>query len=201
LYSQVKDEGVKKHTSVQKAITTKELKEENRLLKRHISELEEKIWRMKKHTPGDNLKTTKKLEQENSLLRTKLPNLEEKIHKLEDQLQCTSRILSEKQREIDNLNSQIVIMKNETQWSQIIHLKNTIDKLKADLVLFLEDSIKKIDILIAKVSEKCHHQNDASVDHSNYTKESGNTNSETVRNIPAHQVKADSEFQNKMVLP
>jgi predicted RNase H-like nuclease (RuvC/YqgF family) len=198
LYSQVKDEGVKKQTSVQKAITTEELKEENRLLKRHISELEEKIWRMKKHTPGDKLKITKKLEQENSLLRTKLPNLEEKIHKLEDQLQCKSRILSEKQTEIDNLNSQIVIMKNETQWSQIIHLENTIDKLKADLILFLEDSIKKIDILIAKVSEKCQH---TSVDHSNDTKESGNTNSETVRNIPAHQVKADSEFQNQMILP
>jgi chromosome segregation ATPase len=210
LYSQVKDEGVKKHTSVEKAITNKELKEENRLLKRHISELEEKICRMEKHTSADKLNTTEKLEQENILLRTKLPDLEEKIHKLEDQLQCTSRILSEKQTEIDNLNTKITIMKKGPQWSEIIDLQDTTDKLKkskADLELRLEDSRKKTDTLNAKISEKDSVINrmitemNASEDHGNDTKESVNTNTGIVTNIPARQVKADSEFQNKTVLP
>jgi hypothetical protein len=101
-------------------------------------------------------------------------------------------------------------MKKGTEWSEIIDLHDTVDKLKeseANLKLCLEDSKKTIDILSAKVSERdsviqrMTTEMHASVDNINDTKESVNTNTEIVRKRLAPQVKADSEVQDKMVLP
>jgi uncharacterized membrane protein len=71
-------------------------------------------------------------------------------------------------------------MKKGTEWSEIIDLHDTIDKLKeseANLKLCQEDSRKTIDILSAKVSERdsviqrMTTEMHASVDNINDTKE------------------------------
>jgi hypothetical protein len=159
-------------------ITTTKLEEENCLLKRQISEFEEKIRRMEEQTS---------VEKQNTI---------EEIHNLEDQLHCKHRLLLEKWREIDNLNA---LMKRGRQCSETIDLCDKIDKLKkakANLKLCLKDSRKKIDILNAKVSERdsvIQIMMHASVDTINYTEESVNTNTEIVRNIPHPQVKAENQ--------
>jgi chromosome segregation ATPase len=83
---------------------------------------------------------------------------------LKVQLQHTLGFLLGKQEEIDNLQSEITIVKKRAQWSEIIDLDDTIDELRkseANLKLRLEDSMMQIDILNAKLSEKdCHPEND-----------------------------------------
>jgi DNA-binding PucR family transcriptional regulator len=160
---------------------------------------------VEEHTSVDKLNTAKKLEEENSLLKSKIS--EEEIQKMEDlkvQLQHTLGILLEKQKEIDNLQSEITIVKKRAQWEEIVELDDTIDELRkseANIKLCLENSMMQIGILNAELSEKDYviqrmiTKTCTSVDSIKDIEESVNESAEIVKNTPAPQVKAGSEFK------